>query len=122
MQPRSNHDTNIHAQLLQQMTALATFRHLRLLVSKSGLPNILWFVLIAGAVLLIAITALFGEDRYPSHGVKAALLTTVLVLILYATWEIDGPFQGSVTVKPEAFQEAIKVCEEPKSDPKSPGP
>ena len=114
LQPRTNHDTNIHAQLLQQLTTLATLRRLRLLVSKSGLPNILWFVLIAGAALLIVITALYGEDPYPAHGVKAALLATILALILYAIWEIDGPFQGSVTVTPDAFVEAVKVCAEPR--------
>lgn len=112
--PKTNRDTNIHAQMLQQLTTLATLRRLRLLTSDGGLPDILWFVLIAGAALLVGMTALFGEETYAHHSFKAVLLTTTLVLILYATWEIDGPFSGNITVTPKAFEEAVKVCDETK--------
>ena len=62
IQADTNHTETVFGQELQQLTNLATYRRQRLLVSDTGLPGILWCVLILGGVTTVAITALFGLD------------------------------------------------------------
>ena len=50
MQAGTNHTETVFGQELQQLTNLATYRRQRLLVSDTGLPGILWCVLILGGV------------------------------------------------------------------------
>ncbi len=106
IQAGTNHTETVFGQELQQLTNLATYRRQRLLVSDTGLPGILWCVLILGGVATVAITALFGLDRFSLHACKAALLAALIALSLLTIYEIDSPFQGDVTISTHAFTTA----------------
>jgi hypothetical protein len=106
MQAGTNHTETVFGQELQQLTGLATYRRQRLLVSDTGLPGILWCVLILGGAATVAITALFGMDKFALHAWKASLLAALISLGLFAIYEIDSPFQGDVTISMHAFTSA----------------
>ena len=49
----------------------------------------------------------FGSHVVWLHGLSVASLTTVVVLILFASYQLQAPFAGSVRIEPEAFEEVL---------------
>ena len=82
-------------------------RRLRIIDSRTGVHPVLWFVLVAGAVMTISFTFLFGSNNFINHAIMASVLSVIIALILLTILSFDFPFTGSVRVEPEAFQQVV---------------
>jgi hypothetical protein len=80
---------------------------IRLLHSRQDSHTLLWYVLVAGGVITILNPLFFGSQVVWLHGLSVASLTTVVVLILFAGYQLQAPFAGSVRIEPEAFEEVL---------------
>ena len=83
-------------------------RRSRILQSSSQIPGTLWAVLIAGAIITIAFTYLFGVDTLWHHALMVSALATLIGLSLLVILTLNLPYTGDVAVKPEAMQNAIE--------------
>ena len=83
-------------------------REIRLLHSRQDSHTLLWYVLVAGAVITVSLSFFFGSKVVWLQGLSVAALTTVVVLVLSATYQLQAPFAGSVRVEPEAFEEVLE--------------
>jgi hypothetical protein len=72
--------------------------------AASGLLPFLWVILIAGAVVLVIFSYLFGAQNFATHAVMTMLLTAVIALAFYTILTLDFPFTGPAAIGPEAFQ------------------
>ena len=88
---------------ITELTSLTEHRRQRQLESETGLPGILWAVLIAGAAITIASCCLFGAKSRTLHLLQVLALSSLVALALMATAQIDRPFQGDVHVEANAF-------------------
>jgi uncharacterized protein DUF4239 len=88
---------------LSRMTEHRRLRHLEVI---SDLPEILWAVLIAGAVLTIVSASLFGGLDLKLHFIQVGALSLLIALVLVAIADINRPFQGAVHVAPLGFERA----------------
>jgi hypothetical protein len=70
----------------------------------SSLPAILWWNMLAGAVILIAFTSLFGVPRLAMHATMLAMLGGSIGLVLMLVVLLDNPFVGRSHVSDEPFQ------------------
>lgn len=95
--------------LLTEMGSLTEYRRIRQLQSHERLPNILWTVLIVGAVLTVGFSCLFGVENGRYHGLTTMVLTIMVSLLLIAIADVDRPYQGGVHVSPESFQFALRT-------------
>jgi hypothetical protein len=59
-----------------------------------------------GAITILH-SLFFGSKVVWLHGLSVASLTTVVVLILFASYQLQAPFAGSVRIEPEAFEEVL---------------
>ncbi len=104
-------DTSAEQELYSQGITLAfdmeDEREVRLLHSHQDSHTLLWYVLVAGGVITILHSLFFGSRVVWLQGLSIAALTTVVVLILSATYQLQAPFAGSVRVEPEAFEEVL---------------
>jgi hypothetical protein len=82
-------------------------REIRLLHSRQDSHRLLWYVLVVGGVITVVLSLFFGSKVVWLQGLLVAALTTVVVLTLYATYQLQDPFAGSVRVEPEAFEEVL---------------
>jgi hypothetical protein len=82
-------------------------REIRLLHSRQDSHRLLWYVLVFGGVVTVALSLFFGSKVVWLQGLLVAALTAVVVLTLYATYQLQDPFAGSVRVEPEAFEEVL---------------
>jgi hypothetical protein len=71
---------------------------------QDSVPPILWIALIAGAVLTVGFTFLFGMSNTVAHGLMVMSLAALVVVSLILIKEMNYPFTGVTRVEPTAFQ------------------
>ncbi|MFI9269486.1 hypothetical protein ACIGXM_01980 [Kitasatospora sp. NPDC052896] len=100
--------TNAQQQVLYQSAVshvedLASERRQRLNEVDDSVPVLLWVALIAGAVLTVGFTFLFGLPNTLAHSLMVLSLAGLIVLSLVVIKEMNYPFHGVTAVKPTAF-------------------
>ncbi len=95
-----------------ELSKMTEHRRLRQLQVNSGLPDILWAVLIIGGVITIVSACLFGSADLKLHFIQVTALALLISLLLVAISDINRPFQGSVHVSPVAFERARTALNE----------
>jgi hypothetical protein len=102
-EPETPSQEIVHAEALRQFNVFMERYRIRQHSVTTGIPAIMWYVVIIGAVLNIMLVWLFDID-FLSHlalgGVLAFFLSTVILLIA----AMDNPFRGEVSIQPEAFE------------------
>jgi hypothetical protein len=106
-QPKMGAEQEVYAQNLTLIQGLDEYRELRLLEVREGIPDILWVVLLVGAVLTTCCTYLFGMRTPGLHVIMVVAFTIVLALVLFTIRALEYPFDGLVQVRPDAFEEFL---------------
>lgn len=91
------------AAALEQIDALSDHRRERLESAESGLPSIMWAMMLGGGFLTVLIPCLFGVQNGLVHGVIIAVLAATIGLLLLVVSELNYPFRGDVSVEPDGF-------------------
>ncbi len=99
---------NIAAQMLTAMDTALMDRRARLTMDSSGISRIMWLTLIAGAVVTVAFTYLFGFDQTLMQQLMIGGLSFLIGLVLFLIVALDFPFRGSISVEPEAFRALLE--------------
>jgi len=89
-----------------ELARMTEYRRLRELQVNAYLPDILWLVLIVGAVVTIGSACLFGTVDLRLHLIQVTVLALLISSILVAIGDINRPFQGAVHVDTAAFERA----------------
>ena len=105
--PTTDTERIFFAESVKKLNELMELRRMRILDSKTGVEPVLWFVLIAGAVVTISFIFFFGSENLKAQILMASLLASLISLILLTVLLFDFPFTGDVSIKPTAFQEVL---------------
>jgi hypothetical protein len=103
-EPRTEAEQELYAEGLDQVQRLADARRTRLVQAEESLPTVLWVVLIAGGIVAVGFTYLFGLERTEAHALMVASLAAVIALILFTVGVLDHPFSGGAAIEPGAFE------------------
>jgi hypothetical protein len=109
----------VQTQMLATLDKLYDVRRGRFHAASSGLPDIVWWNLLVGAVLLIMFSYLFGAPRLAMHAIMVGLLGSSIGLVLMLIVLLDNPFLGRSHVSVEPFQAltmAVETMDYPKPD------
>jgi hypothetical protein len=109
--PKSMREMVYHADTLRQFDSFYEARRLRLHDVSSGIPAVMWYVVIVGAVINLAIVWMF-EMRLVSQLVLGGMLAFFMGTMIFLIAAMDNPFRGEVSVGPDAFVEAYQVMGE----------
>ena len=104
----------LYEQGFERMRDLAGARRDRLLEAEQGLPVVLWIVLIAGGIIVIGFTYLFGLDSTVIHLLMVASLALIIALVLFTVAALNYPFKGDIKVGPDAMEHILGRCESSK--------
>ena len=96
---------------LERIHELSDARQERLLQADSGLPAILWAVLLIEGVIDVAFTYLFGLQSTLVHTLMVAALALIIALVLFTVGALDYPFKGDIRVRPDAFFSVLERFE-----------
>jgi Protein of unknown function (DUF4239) len=97
--------------MLQLLNKLYDVRRGRYHAAESSLPAILWWNLLAGAVILMVFSSLFGTPRLAMHAVMVGLLGGSIGLVLMLVVLLDNPFVGQSQVSVEPFKSLTRAVE-----------
>lgn len=82
---------------------LSVHRRERLIDTSTQLPNVLYFALFGGGILVVAFGFLFGVEKVKLQLTMTALLTASMGLLLGVILCLDKPYSGAVRVSPDAW-------------------
>ena len=108
LNPDTDAEQVLYDQGLERVHDLADARRDRLVEAREGIPNILWVVLVVGAIVTVGFTYLFGLDDTTTHTLMVALLALVIGLVLFTIGSLEYPFSGDARLGPDAFELVLK--------------
>lgn len=74
---------------------------------SEGVTTVVWFALIVGSFMSIALPLVFGGPRPRVHIFIVSVLAGTLALLLFATSQLQNPYGGGAAIEPDAFEAAI---------------
>ncbi|WP_018350108.1 DUF4239 domain-containing protein [Longispora albida] len=72
-----------------------------------GLTPVVWLVLIGGGMLFIAFAFLFGVPSRIGHQILVVTITMMVVMLLFAVYQLEDPYSRSGAVGPEGMRFAL---------------
>jgi len=93
----------LHAEAYREFNRLVEFRRMRLQSATAGLPASLWFMLLSGAFISIAVTWFFHMKSQSMHFWMTVWFSALLGVLIFQLAEMDNPFRGDSSVSPDAF-------------------
>jgi hypothetical protein len=98
----------LYVQALERVHDLNDARRGRLVDAQEGLPALmLVVVLVAGGVIVVGFTYLFGLGNTVVHALMIGALAAIISLSLFTVAALDYPFGRGVQVGPEAFEQVL---------------
>ena len=93
----------LHAESLRQFNTFLEARQMRLFSVNSSLPASMWYVMIVGAILNIAICWLF-DMRFITQLMLGGILAAYLGIMMHLIFDMNQPFRGDVCITAEPFE------------------
>jgi len=103
-EPVTQGQTLLHAETLRAYNHLIEARSLRLEAVQTGLPPMMWIVILLGAIISLSSAFFFKVEDGRLHGILVKLLATFMGLIIFMIFAFDHPFHGELGVTPEPYQ------------------
>ena len=89
---------------LRQLNELSNYRRLRLFTSRGTVPALVWWLLVSGMLVLIALSYFFGHESIVSQSIMTAVLAGILAFSVLLIYDFNSPFAGAARVSAEPFK------------------
>jgi hypothetical protein len=102
--PKSTEEQALFSELVHQISELSRYRRERILHIMGGMPDVMWWALLAGGLLLLIGLYFLSIGNRRVQIMFDGIVIGMMLLMLYLAVELNRPFQGSVRVSPKAFE------------------
>lgn len=102
-QPQTPSEEILHAEALRQFNTFLEARRMRLFAVTSSIPAVMWYVVILGAFITIAMVWLF-DMKFITHLLLGGMLSAYLGTMIFLIAAMDNPFRGEVSISPGVFE------------------
>ncbi|NEA30472.1 DUF4239 domain-containing protein [Streptomyces sp. SID13031] len=82
-------------------------RQVRLNSAGSGVSSVVWFAIMVGSLMSVALMFMFGGPGVYSYAIIVSMLSGAIGLLLFAIYQLQNPFSGGASVGPDAFVSAL---------------
>jgi len=103
-EPQTRSQEILHGETLRQFNQLLELRRMRLYAVTTGIPAVMWYVVIIGSVINIALVWLF-DMKLITHLFLGGLLAFFIGSVIFLIAVMDNPFRGEVCIPPTAFEQ-----------------
>jgi hypothetical protein len=111
IQPETERERAFYRESITRLNELGGIRRSRLLSSESGMPSLLWVLLIGGAAISIAFTFMFGTKYIWSHVLTAGSLAGLIGFVLFLVLALSSPFSGTLSISPGPLARVLSIWE-----------
>ena len=98
-----------YKQSISKLDSLMNARLSREFYSWENLSDMMWTILILGAIITVSFMFFFGLESLRLQMLMTSLLTVYLSFMLYLVFSLDHIFEGTVHVTPRAFEESLSI-------------
>jgi len=102
-EPKNDFQAQSYQPLLDQVAAADAARAARADATGSTMPPVVWFGLIAGAVVTIGMVFALQIRRTPRELVLAGLFSALIAFLLFLIWDFDAPYSRGIAASAEPF-------------------
>jgi len=95
--------------IVEKLDDLDAARGERVQTSLRTMPRLLWIALLAGGVLTVGFTFLFGMDNAALHHIMVASLSAIVALLLVLVIALGKPFQEPLAIDPDNFATRMEL-------------
>jgi predicted lipid-binding transport protein (Tim44 family) len=103
-EPKTEGQKLLHGETLRAYNEMIKARNLRLDAVQTGLPAVMWGVVILGAFIGLTASFFFRVEESRLQIIQVLLLAIFIGLVIFMTFALDRPFRGDLGVGPNAFQ------------------
>jgi hypothetical protein len=103
-EPATEGQKLLHSETLRAYNNMIQARRLRLDAVSTGLPGLMWIVILLGAVISLSASFFFKVEDVRLHGILVTLLAMFVGLVIFMTFALDRPFRGDLGVRPDPYQ------------------
>jgi hypothetical protein len=107
-QPANLGEQALFAESLTQLNTLLALRSSRLASVNSGIPDILWAVVLIGALVNIIFIWMINTEGH-IHIIITGTLSAFLGLVIFLIAAMDYPFRGEVSVDAAPFEQVYTM-------------
>jgi len=93
----------LHGEALRAYNHMVQARRLRLDAVHTGLPGVMWGVIIAGAFIGLSSSFFFRLEDARVQIIQSALLATFIGLVIFMVLALDRPFRGDLGIPPDSY-------------------
>lgn len=104
-EPSGSSEGILHEEAMRTYNNLVELRRMRLHSVESGLPSVVWVVVVLGAVITLSVSWFFKTASFTVHFWMVTLDAALLGLIIWLLVVLDHPFLGRVSIGPEPFEQ-----------------
>ncbi len=121
-EPQTPGQELLHGQALSSFNDLRDFRRLRLYAVTSGIPELLWYVVLIGAITSMVLFWML-EMKFLPHLLLGGISNFFLATLIAFVVAMDNPFLGEVSISSSPFEQIYdqlmvpKAPESPRSEP-----
>lgn len=102
-QPKTDFEAQAYQPLVDQVTAADAARNARADSTGATMPGVVWFGLLAGAVITIGMVFALQIRRTARELVLAGLFSALIAFLLFLIWDFDAPYSRGITASAEPF-------------------
>jgi hypothetical protein len=103
-EPGSDGQRVLHAETLAAFNRANQARRMRVDATHTGLPGVMWMVIVVGAVISISACYFFRVEDARLHGILVVLLAVLIGLVILMTVSMNHPFRGDLGLSAEPYQ------------------
>ncbi|MFG3186619.1 bestrophin-like domain [Streptomyces nigra] len=102
-EPRTDFEAQAYQPLVDQVTAADQARIARGDSTGATMPGVVWFGLLAGAVVTIGMVFALQIRRTPRELVLAGLFSALIAFLLFLIWDFDSPYNHGAADAAQPF-------------------
>lgn len=108
-QPQSKTQESVFSVLDENLSDISDMRRERLGHTRSHVPQLVWFVLQTGSVVVIVFTFLFSVSSMRLKKICISFLSGMIAMSLFLVYMLDHPFAGSTQVSSAPYKDIIQA-------------
>jgi len=94
----------LHGETLRAYNHMIEARRLRLDAVNTGLPGVMWIVILVGSAISLSAAFFFRVDDVRLHALLVGLLAVFMGLIVFMILALDRPFRGDLGIGTQPYQ------------------
>lgn len=103
-EPATEGQKLLHGESLRAYNEMIQARRMRLDSVSTGLPAVMWAVIIGGAFISLTAAFFFKVEDVRLHGLLVTLLAVFIGLVIFMIFALDRPFRGDLGLSPGSYQ------------------